>query len=158
MDNQLILGFLLTIMPFTEIRLGLPIIIDYTLKNNLPIFPFFLITVLLNILIIPIIYLFLDRIHIHLLKFKNYNKIINIPLKRLQKRVNKLDIKFQKIGFIALFLFVSIPLPTTGAWTATFASWMLKLDKKKSIIAISAGILMAALIVLFFSYNILNFF
>lgn len=158
MGKQLVIGFLLTIMPITEIRFGLPIILDYVLKNNLPLLPFFSLAVLLNILIIPFIFFFLDKIHTYLLKFKNYNKIIKIPLKKLQKKANKLEERFEKIGFIALFIFVSIPLPITGAWTATFISWTLNLNRKKSILSIAAGILMASLIVLFFSYNILNFF
>ena len=49
--------------------------------------------------------------------------------------------------FWALMLFVGIPLPGTGAWTGTLAASLLDLDFKKSIVAISCGVLLAAAII-----------
>ena len=54
--------------------------------------------------------------------------------------------------FIALMLFVGIPLPGTGAWTGTLAASMLDLDKKKSSVAVMIGVVMAGLIMLLISY------
>lgn len=157
MGRQLIIGLILTVLPFTEIRIGLPIIIDYLIKTNQSITPYFLLALTLNILIIPIIYLLLDHVHQRLIKYKNYQKIIDYPLKRIQKKAKKLNQKFHNIGYLALLLFVSIPLPTTGAWSATLISWILNLNRKKSIISISLGVLIASLIILLLSYGFLMF-
>jgi len=48
--------------------------------------------------------------------------------------------------FWALLLFVGIPLPGTGAWTGTLAASLLDLDFKKSIIAVTLGVALAATI------------
>ena len=59
----------------------------------------------------------------------------------------KLKEKAGKGMFWALLLFVGIPLPGTGAWTGTLAASLLDLDFKKSIIAITCGVLLAAVII-----------
>ena len=48
--------------------------------------------------------------------------------------------------FVALFLFVGIPLPGTGAWTGTLAASFLDMGFKKSVIAVMCGVVMAGLI------------
>jgi len=156
MESELIIGLLLTILPITELRLGLPIVLNYAIKNNLPIFPYFLIVLTLNILIIFIIFFFLDFLHHHLLKIKIYQKIVNKPLIRIQEKAKKIQGRIDAFGFIALILFVAIPLPGTGAWTGTLIAWMLNLKRKTSIIAISIGVLIAGLIILLTSLGILN--
>ena len=50
--------------------------------------------------------------------------------------------------YVALGLFVGVPIPLTGAWTGTLIAWFLDLDRKKSIIAITLGVLMAGFIIL----------
>ena len=47
---------------------------------------------------------------------------------------------------MALFLFVGIPLPGTGAWTGTLAASLLDMDFKKSIIAVMGGVILAGII------------
>ena len=59
----------------------------------------------------------------------------------------KLKEKAGKGMFWALLLFVGIPLPGTGAWTGTLAASLLDLDFKKSILAVSCGVLLAAVII-----------
>lgn len=50
-------------------------------------------------------------------------------------------------GYIALALFVGIPLPVTGAWTGTLVAYVLGLSRKKSIVAIELGVLLATVVV-----------
>ena len=60
----------------------------------------------------------------------------------------------QKAGkglYIALLLFVGIPLPGTGAWTGTLAASMLDMDFKKSTLAVIGGVLLAGVIMIFVS-------
>ncbi|MBM4177520.1 small multi-drug export protein, partial [Candidatus Gribaldobacteria bacterium] len=54
----------------------------------------------------------------------------------------------EKYGFVGLALFVGIPLPSTGVWTACLASCILGISFKKSFLAISSGCLIAGLVVL----------
>ena len=48
--------------------------------------------------------------------------------------------------FIALLLFVGIPIPGTGAWTGTLAASILDWDFKRSITAVMLGVILAGLI------------
>ena len=63
----------------------------------------------------------------------------NIKKKELQEKAGK--------GlFIALLLFVGIPLPGTGAWTGTLAASILDMDFKSSVMAVMVGVLLAGII------------
>lgn len=157
--NQLILSIILTILPISELRGGLPLAINYAVKNNLSIWPIFLLILLINILVIFFIFLFLDFFHEKLLKIKIYKKVFNFYInKSIRKKVNKFEERYSTYGFLALALFVAIPLPTTGAWTGTILAWFLGLNRKKSIIAISGGVLIAGIIVLSASLWIMSLF
>ena len=145
--NSLIFSILLTLVPLIELRGGLPLAIIFAQKNNLPEIPIFLVIVTLNILLIFIIFLFLDKVHGFLINYESYKKFYDFYLNRMQSRIKKFEKRHNKIGFYALFLFVAIPLPLTGAYAGSFVSWILKLDRKKSIIAISSGIFVAGIII-----------
>ena len=58
----------------------------------------------------------------------------------------KLQAKAGKGLFVALLLFVGIPLPGTGAWTGTLAASILKMDFKSSILAVMLGVILAGII------------
>ena len=58
----------------------------------------------------------------------------------------KLKEKAGKGLYVALLLFVGIPLPGTGAWTGTLAASFLDMDFKKSVIACMGGVLLAGVI------------
>ena len=66
----------------------------------------------------------------------------------------KLEEKAGKGLYWALFLFVGIPLPGTGAWTGTLAASMLKLDFKKTVLAVMAGVILAGLIMMAVSFGL----
>ena len=50
-------------------------------------------------------------------------------------------------AYIGLFIFVAIPLPTTGVWTGSIVASLLEMDIKKCIPIILAGNLVAGIIV-----------
>ena len=54
--------------------------------------------------------------------------------------------KVGRCTYVALFLFVGIPIPGTGAWTGTLAASILDLDFKKSVLAALGGVLLAGVI------------
>ena len=88
-------------------------------------------------------------------KWKPLKQFCNFCLKKGEKGGQKL---LQKAGnkgtYFALFLFVAIPIPGTGAWTGTLAASILNLDFKKTMFAILAGVLVAGLIMLFASLGL----
>lgn len=158
MDLKLIYALILTIMPVTELRAGLPIAVVYAIEHNIPIMLIFSLVVLLNILVIFFIFYFLDNLHKIFMNLKFYRKFFEAYLKRFQKKVDIFEKKYETLGFLALVLFVAIPLPGTGAWTGCLASWLLGLNRKKSILAIALGVLIAGIFVLLATLGFINLF
>ncbi|MBD3247040.1 ligand-binding protein SH3 [Candidatus Pacearchaeota archaeon] len=154
---QLIYALLLTIAPVTELRIGLPVAIDFALKNSVPISLVFFLIVILNILMIFVIFFFLDYLHEAFMNITPYKKMFNHYIKRFQKKVDKFERKYEEGGFLALVLFVAVPLPGTGAWSGCLVSWLLGLERKQSILAISLGVLIAGILVLLGTLGTLNF-
>jgi len=149
MDLQILIGLLFTVLPFTELRVGLPVIIEYCVRNGYSVWPYFFLVLVLNVAVIFLIFLFLDFLHERLVRFKGYRKSIDGPLRRVHKKAQKVSKKIDDLGYVALMLFVAVPLPVTGAWTGTLVAWILGLNRTKSIVSISAGVAIAGLLVLF---------
>ncbi len=61
--------------------------------------------------------------------------------------MHELEPQMNKYGYLALAIFVGIPLPITGAWTGTLIAWLLDLNRKKSFIAIASGVIIAGVLV-----------
>ncbi len=156
MDTQILIGFLLTVLPVFELRGGLPVIAEYCVRNGVSIWPYFLTVLILNILVIFLIFMFFDFLHDMFMKRKWYRVVIGRVLKRMQKKVERVQNKMGEWGYFALIFFVAIPLPGTGAWTGTIVAWMLGLDRLKSLVAIGTGVIIAGLLVLIFSLGFFN--
>ena len=81
------------------------------------------------------------------LLFRDIGRFFTFCLEKGHKAGEKLKEKAGTKGlFIALLLFVGIPLPGTGAWTGTLAASILDMDFKSSVIAVLLGVLLAAVI------------
>lgn len=158
MDFRLIYALILTILPISELRGGLPLAIIYAIENNIPIIFIFSLVILLNILVIFFIFYFLDNLHNVFMKFRFYKKFFEFYIKKFQKKVDKFEKRYKTLGFFALVLFVAIPIPITGAWSGCLVSWALDLDRRKSIVAISLGVLIAGIIVLLGTLGFINLF
>ena len=158
MDLRFFYAVILTILPVTELRAGLPLAIGFAIDNNIPIFLISSTIILINILLIFFIFYFLDNIHIKLMNIRFYKKTYEKFLKRFQKKVDKIEKKYNSLGFIALILFVSVPFPGTGAWSESLVSWILGLERKKSILAISIGVTIAGILVILGTSGIIKLF
>jgi uncharacterized membrane protein len=159
MDFKLLLAILLSILPVSELRGGLPLAIVYATQHQIPIYLVFSLIVLTNILAILIAFYFLDNIHKKfLLKIKWYKNFFNSYIEKLQKKVDQFESKYSAMGFLALTIFVAIPLPGTGAWTGCIISWLLDLDRKKSILSIAIGVLIAGILMLLGTLGFMNLF
>jgi len=154
MNVQILIGLLFTISPVFELRAGLPIVIEYVVRNGLPIWPYFLLVLVVNILMIFVIFLFFDFLHEVFMRIKWYRVVIGRVLRRLQRRVAKIEDDMDKWGYFALMFFVAIPLPGTGVWAGTMAAWAMGLDRWRSFAAIAAGTVIAGLLVLLISLGV----
>ncbi len=148
MDLRIVYAIILSILPISELRGGLPLAIIFARENNIPLMLIFSLIVMANILAVFIAFYFFDHIHKFLLKNNFYKKIFEKYVNKIQKKIDKLEKQYSTTGFLALAIFVGIPLPGTGAWTGCIIAWLLDLDRKKSILAISLGVLMAGILVL----------
>jgi uncharacterized membrane protein len=148
MDFKIILAVLLSMLPIIELRGGLPLMVLYANQHSIPLIFSFILPVLANILAIFIAFYFFDNLHAIFLKNKFYRKIFDSYIIKIQKNADKLKERYSTLGFLALTLFVAVPIPGTGAWTGCIISWLLKLDRKKSIISIAVGVAIAGILML----------
>ena len=140
--------FLISLMPILELRGGL--IAAALLGLN--IVPAFIICIIGNLLPIPFILWFITPIFNKLKKTKHLSKFVN---KIEKKALSKKD-KIEKAEFWGLFFFVGIPLPGTGGWTGSLIASLISMDKKKAMLAITCGVLLAGLIVKTQSFGLLK--
>ncbi len=147
--EAIIKTIILSILPVSELRGGIP----YAIYSGMNPFAAFWISVLANIVVVPIVFLFLDYLHCYLLKIRFYEKTFNSFLERTRKRTHRL---VERYGYFGLAIFVAIPFPITGAWTGTFAAWFFGMKRKKSFLAIALGVIIAGIIVTTVSYFGIN--
>lgn len=155
MDLRLLYSIILSLAPIAELRLGMPLALAYSLDYKIPIIFAFLISVFTNIFVVFFIFFFLDFLHSKLLKFSFYSSSFKKFISKIQKKVDKFEKKYNSLGFLALVFFVAVPLPGTGAWTGAFISWILGLDRKRSIASIALGVIIAGVIVFLSSLFVL---
>ncbi len=134
----------ISMLPLVEIRGALP----YAVGLDLPLVPSIIVAVIGNMIPVPFIFLFARKI----LEWGKDKKIIGRfftwCLQKGEKGGRKLEEKAGKGLYWALFLFVGIPVPGTGAWTGMLAASILDMDFKKSTIAALGGVLLAGAIML----------
>ena len=140
--------FIISLMPILELRGGL---IAAALLN-LNWVRSFIICFIGNIIPIPFILWLITPIFDKLKKTKLFSGIVN----KLENKAMKKKDKIEKLEYIGLLLFVGIPLPGTGAWTGSLIAALLNMDKKKSLLYAILGVVLAGIIMLIFSYGILD--
>ena len=146
--------FLISMVPLIELRGAIP----YAVGFQLPLLPYYIVAILGNMLPVPFIFLFARKILEWGKNKKITKKFFTFCLEKGNKGGKKLQEKAGRNVYFALFLFVGIPLPGTGAWTGTLAASLLNLDFKKSIIAIMGGVVLAGIIMGVISLGIFNIF
>lgn len=140
--------FVISLMPILELRGGL---IAATFLGLNPITSF-IICLIANIIPIPIILWGITPLFNKLKTFRKIDKWVE----KLEKRALKKKDKIEKAEFWGLLLFVGVPLPGTGAWTGCLIAALLDMNKKKSLIAATLGVLLAGIIMMIVSYGILG--
>ena len=142
MIEDIIISMLWSISPFGEAKVGIP----YGLVSGLNKYLVFVICFLTNVLVFPLMLLFLDNVNRHLVKWTPYKKAaINIARRAKIGSGNVI----QKYGFFGLIFFVMLPLPCTGVYAGTIATYMFKIERGKAFLANTIGIFFSSLIVWF---------
>ena len=139
--------FFVSMVPLVELRGS--IIISQGLQ--LPVLSSYIVAIIGNMLPVPVIYLFARKVLVWGAHKPVIGKFFSLCLEKGEKGGKKLQEKAGRGLFIALLLFVGIPLPGTGAWTGTLAASILDMDFKSTIIAVMLGVLLAGIIMMVLS-------
>ena len=138
--RTLLVTLTLCLLPISELRGGLP----FALRNDVTLPVAYLICVGANALVAPLVYLFLSSLHKLLERWRPYRRFFEHIVERSRRKVHA---KVEKYGYAGLILFVAIPLPITGAYTGTLGAWILGMDRRKTILAVFAGVIIAGVVV-----------
>ena len=137
---DLIMAILWSLSPFGEAKLGIPYGIMKGLNSHLVFAACFL----ANIMVFPLMMFFLEHINRYLIKWRFYKKSAVYVARRAKTGSGD---KIEKFGFLGLVLFVMVPLPGTGVYAGSIASYLFKIERKQAFFANAIGIFFSSLIV-----------
>ena len=146
--------FIISLLPILELRGGLIVakLLGVPLLTAAPI------AILGNIIPVPFIILFIERILGFLQRHGPIKKFAGWIERKGRSAGEKLMTKHSKSLFIGLLLFVAIPLAGTGAWTGSLAAALLGIPPKRSVLPLCLGVLGACVIMSVIAYLIPGFF
>ena len=135
-------------VPLIELRGAIPVAYGINAANpDFNLLWAYIIIAIGNMLPVPFIFFFARKV-LEWGKDKKYiGRFFTWCLEKGEKGGQKLQAKAGRGLYVALLLFVGIPIPGTGAWTGTLAASFLDMDFKKSMIAIIGGVALAGIIV-----------
>lgn len=133
-------------LPVIELKGAIPIGIGMGLGT----WTSFILAYLGSILPIPFLLLFLKPVMAYLKKTKLLAPFANW----VERRTNRKMVSVRKYSLLGLFIFVAIPLPSTGIWTGSAIASFLDIRIKHAFPVIALGNLVAGLIIMFLSHQI----
>ena len=143
MLEKYLTAFFISMVPLIELRGG----VVYAVGVDLPYFPALITCVIGNMLPVPIIYFFARKVLEWGADKKYIGKFFRYCLAKGESGGQKLVKSAGRGGlFVALMLFVGIPIPGTGAWTGTLAASFLNMGIKSTALSVSLGVIIAGLI------------
>ena len=132
-------------MPVVELRAALP----WAIARGLDPWFSYVLCVLFNMVPVPFILLFLNKI----LAWMEGTKTFAGVARWLKERAHKKSDTYYKYEMLGLFILVAIPLPGTGAWTGALVAAVLNMRLKQSLPAITIGVIIAGFIVTCLTYG-----
>ena len=141
----LLFTFLLSISPLGEARTGIP----YAILNDVPFFWAFVVGLIANLMIFPLLMWLIDSFNARFWPNRQYKKGV-VKLSRIAKK--RTGSSIEKYGFWGLMIFVMIPLPGTGAYVGTIAAAIFKIERRKAFWAVSLGVIISCIIMAIASY------
>ncbi len=133
-------AMLWSISPLGEAKVGIP----YALLNGVNIYVAFVACFLANVLVFPVMTLFLEVINRYFLKWYYYKKAALYVGRRAKRGAGK---NIHKYGFWGLLIFVSIPIPGTGVYAGTIAAYLFGIQRRKAFLANTIGIFFSCVVV-----------
>ncbi len=146
MIRDVLLVILTSVTPVSELRGGIPLGVALGLDPSLV----FLLSVSANLAIfwpwrLALVW-FYRTVFTRIPRFDAY-------LVRVRRKGEPI---VRKYGFLGLLVFVAVPLPITGAYTATVLSWLLAMGWLRSFLAISIGVVCAGIIVMLATMGVVS--
>ncbi|MBR2258786.1 MAG: small multi-drug export protein [Blautia sp.] len=136
--------FFISMVPLIELRGAIPV----SQILGMPIMKSYIVCIIGNMVPVPLIYLFARKVLEWGKDKPLIGRFFTFCLEKGKKGGEKLTAKAGRGLFLALLLFVGIPLPGTGAWTGTLAASILDMDFVPTIIAVMLGVLLAGVIMM----------
>lgn len=132
---------IISALPISELRGAIPTAVGVYGMDPLAVY---VLAVIGNMIpVIPLL-LYLDPVSTYLRRFKVWDAFFTWLFTRTHRKHSE---RFERYGILALTIFVAIPLPVTGAWTGCAAAFVFGIRFKHALMAISAGVLIAGVIV-----------
>jgi len=156
LDNIIVkylITFFLGMCPVIEIRGAIPVGVSLGLSY----FESFIIGFIGNIIPIFFIVKFIGPIFEFFRRWKIFRVIIDWASNKATRKIEESE-KLQNFTALGLFLFVAIPIPTTGAWVGSLIANFLHVPLKKAWPPLAAGVLTAGIIVLAATGSIVTIF
>lgn len=141
--------FLVSMVPIVELRGSMGLALSESFMGQaIPFWVALPLCVLGNMLPVPFIYFFARRFLTWGAQKRYIGKLCRFFLVKGEKAGQKLTMSGQRRGglFIAMVLFVGIPIPGTGAWTGTLGASFLDMGFKSTVAAVCLGVIMAGII------------
>lgn len=152
MNSLFMWSILLSVSPFTEIKGGIPLAI----ASGVGWFWAFIFSVGFSILMIPVVFLFLDYFHVRIhTNWRFYRRTFDAYVNRLRR---KSEAKINKWHYFALWIFCGVPLPGTGFYTSVLISWLFNMNRKKSFFVIALGNICAGIFVILAVKGVIHIF
>ncbi len=133
----------ISMLPLIELRGAVPVAINMGIEPLTAL----IVCAIGNMIPVPFIYFFARKFLLWGSKQKHIGKICIFFVEKGERAGQKLVAKTGRGGlFMALLLFVGIPVPGTGAWTGTLAASFLNMGFKSTVASVSLGVLLAGII------------
>jgi len=144
---------IIAMLPIAENRVSVPIALSV---YHLPLWQALFFSILGSILAAAIIVYGLNLIYSRLRgKMGIADKLMQKIFDRTERKFAK---KYEKWGELALLIFVAVPLPLTGVWTGSLASFLFGIKPGRALLFISLGVILSAGIVALTSLGVINIF
>ena len=140
--------FFCSMIPIIELRGAIPL----GAALGLPLWQSFTLSIVGNMLPVPIILLFVKKVlsFMSRCRVKFFNKVANYIYDKAEKNRAKIE----KYSFWGVALFVGIPLPMTGAWTGSLVAAIIDMKFWKAVLSALVGVLCAGVVMALISYGV----
>ena len=143
--GKLIMTFLTAMVPVVELRGAIPVGVGMGLTP----FVSFIVSVLGNMVPVPIVILFIRQI----LNFMKKAPNLRTLAEKIEGKAGKHEDKIKRYQSLGLLILVAIPLPGTGAYTGSLVASLFDIRLKTAVPVIFAGVVIAGIIVTIITYG-----